>query len=124
MAMERRADKGKPVGPWIRKLKPDKRAIAERLQRIVLGAVPGMISELKWGMPCYSKAGMVCFIMVAREHVTFGFYQGAKLKDPKGLLSGSGKGIRSLKLRSLNEIPAADLKGFVKAAAALNAKDK
>ena len=122
MAMEQRADKGKPVEPWIEKLKPDQRAIAEKLHRIVLGAIPGMISELKWGMPCYSMAGMVCFIMAAKKHVSFGFYKGAKLMDPKGLLSGSGKGIRSLKLQSLNEIPASDLKGFVKAAVALNTK--
>ena len=122
MAMERRADKGKPVEPWIEKLKPDPRAIAEKLHRIVLGAVPGMISELKWGMPCYSKAGMVCFIMAAKEHVTFGLYKGASLKDPKGLLSGSGKALRCLRLRSAEEIAAADIKRFVKAAAALNAR--
>jgi hypothetical protein len=122
--MERRADKGKPVGPWIGKLNPMQRAIAKKLHRLILGAVPAMTSELKWGMPCYSKDGMVCFIMAAKEHVSIGFYKGAKLKDPKELFSGSGKALRSLKFRSAGEIPVADLRGFVKAAVALKVPTK
>lgn len=120
MAMERRADLGRPVGPWFARQKPELRAIAEKVHALVLSAAPGLKAGLKWGMPCYEKAGMVCFLMAAKAHVTFGFYQGARLEDPDGILSGSGKALRSLRLVPGGKVPAAALKRLVKAAAALN----
>jgi hypothetical protein len=35
-----------------------------------------------------------------------GFYRGATLEDPAGLLEGSGKGLRHIKLRSVEEASA------------------
>jgi hypothetical protein len=122
MAREVRADLGKPVLPFIERLQPRARAIAGALHKLILAAVPSVQSGLKWGMPFYSKDGMLCFIMVAKKHVNLGFVKGSALKDPQRLLqSGSSKTMRSIKLSSPKEIPAAAVKGFVKQAAALNA---
>jgi len=122
MAKEVRADLGKPVEPFIGKLRPEQREIVATLHRLIGSAVPSIESGLKWGMPFYSKDGMVCFIMVARKHVNFGFVRGARLKDPKKLLqAGSSRTMRSLKLTSAKEIPAAAVKAFVKQAVRLNA---
>jgi hypothetical protein len=122
MVKEVRADLGKPVEPFIEKLRPDQRAIAGQLHRLIVAAVPSVQSGLKWGMPFYSKDGMLCFIMVAKEHVNLGFVKGSSLRDPKKLLeAGSSKTMRAIRLSSAKEIQAAGVKALVKQAAALNA---
>ena len=122
MAKDVRADLGKPVEPFIEKLKPEQRVIAGELHRLIVSAVPSIESGLKWGMPFYSKDGMLAGMMVAKKHVSLFFVKGTKLKDPKKLLqAGSSKTMRALKITSAKEIPAAAVKAFVKQAAALNA---
>jgi hypothetical protein len=39
------------------------------------------------------------YVDAFRAHVSVGFYRGASLADPKGLLEGSGKRMRHVKLR-------------------------
>lgn len=50
-----------------------------------------------------------CAIIVYRNHINLSFPSGAELLDPEGLLHGTGKRVRHLKLESLEdlEIPAA-----------------
>jgi hypothetical protein len=38
-----------------------------------------------------------------KSHVNLGFYHGASLKDPAGLLEGTGKKLRHVKLRGMAE---------------------
>jgi len=56
------------------------------------------------------------YIMPLREYVNLGFYQGALLEDPKGLLEGTGKGLRHVKIRSVKEAANPALRSLVKAA--------
>lgn len=43
------------------------------------------------------------YIAVQRSHVNLGFYRGAALKDPDGLLEGAGKNLRHIKVHSVAE---------------------
>ena len=49
-------------------------------------------------------------------HVNVGFYQGAELEDPKGLLEGEGKRMRRVRLRWGEEADAAALCELIAAA--------
>jgi hypothetical protein len=49
-------------------------------------------------------------------HVNVGFFRGAELNDPAGLLEGSGKYMRHVKLRPGIEADAAALSGLIKSA--------
>jgi hypothetical protein len=42
-----------------------------------------------------------CYIAVYASHINLGFYHGATLADPSGILEGTGKGLRHVKLSSL-----------------------
>ena len=117
-----RADLGKPVGPWFKKLKPEIKAIADELHRLIRATQPTLRAEMKWGMPCYSKNGMVCALMGGKAHVTLVFYRGILLPDPRKLLAGSGKSVRSLRLISVKDIPRAAVKKFVNGAVTLDRK--
>jgi hypothetical protein len=117
-----RADLGKPVAPWFKKLKPDLKAVADELHRLILSADPTLRAEIKWGNPCYSKNTMVCGLMGAKAHIGLFFHYGKHLRDPLKLLSGTGKTVRSIKFTSAKELPAAVIRKLVEAAVAFDAR--
>ncbi len=66
--------------------------------------------------PCWEQEGLVCYALTAAQHISFGFFKGAALSDPEGLLEGSGKGNRHIKLRPGSPIPKRQLVEWVKEA--------
>lgn len=56
------------------------------------------------------------WIAPATAHVTFGFYYGAELPDPDGLLEGAGKLMRHAKLRSLADVERPALRALLEIA--------
>ena len=56
------------------------------------------------------------YVNVFTTHVNVGFFQGALLADPAGLLEGSGKRMRHVKLRPGVEVNAAGLRALINAA--------
>jgi hypothetical protein len=57
-----------------------------------------------------------CWIMPATAHVTFGFNYGAELHDPEGLLEGTGRLFRHVKLASPSDVDRPALRALVEAA--------
>lgn len=45
-----------------------------------------------------------CWIGPAKKHIALGFYYGAELPDPDGLLEGTGKLLRHVKIRTLDDL--------------------
>lgn len=56
------------------------------------------------------------YVNVFRKHVNVGFFNGAELADPKGLLEGSGKRMRHVKLFPGETVDGRALKALIKAA--------
>jgi hypothetical protein len=56
------------------------------------------------------------YVNVFRAHVNVGFFQGAELTDPHGMLEGTGKFMRHVKLRPEREVDAVALKKLIAAA--------
>jgi hypothetical protein len=56
------------------------------------------------------------YVNVFTAHVNVGFFQGASLADPTGLLQGSGKRMRHVKLRAGAEIDTSALARLIEAA--------
>jgi hypothetical protein len=56
------------------------------------------------------------YVNAFTAHVNVGFFQGAELADPAGLLEGSGKFMRHVKLRPDAPIDAAALTALIEAA--------
>lgn len=119
-----KAAAGKPgaVDAYLKKLDPDIRALVAALRRVVLKAAPGIEEALKWSTPVYSMSGLVCWLHAARSHAAVGFYHGASLADPKGLLEGEGKRLRHMKVRSSREVRPAIVAGWVRQAVKLNVR--
>jgi hypothetical protein len=56
------------------------------------------------------------YVGVFKAHVNVGFFRGAQLQDPRGLLVGNGKRMRHVKLRPGEEPDSAALSALIDAA--------
>ncbi len=56
------------------------------------------------------------YVNVFTSHVNVGFFHGASLPDPAGMLQGNGKYMRHVKLRSVEAANAAALSRLIEAA--------
>jgi hypothetical protein len=93
------------------------------LRVFVKGSVPGVRETMNaWSIPTFEAPDPFCFYMVGKNHVTFGFHFGTSLENPEGLLEGTGKNIRHVKLRSVEDLKRKGLKRLVQAAARLKGK--
>lgn len=87
-------------GPW--------RAERLALRRLLLESP--LEEALKWRQPCYGvSGGNVVIIHAFRDHCALGFFKGALLSDPAGILVQPGENSqasRQARFRSLDEIAA------------------
>lgn len=103
---------------------PEVRALAQALRAFVRRQVPGVIESINpWGIPTFNYHGELAYFMVHAAHVTFGFQRGAALPDPQGLLEGTGKSMRHVKIRTLEDLERPGLRELVKSAARLNREE-
>jgi hypothetical protein len=57
-----------------------------------------------------------CYIGAHRAHVNLGFYYGAELPDPEGLMEGTGKKLRHIKVRDAEGIDRSSLRHYIQLA--------
>lgn len=89
---------------------PNHRAVIRALRAFVKGAAPGLEESVKWGNGCWLAAGApIAYVYADADHVQFGFIRGASLRDPKGLLQGTARYVRHVKVRRAADI---DRKAF------------
>ena len=76
-----------------------------------------------WKIPTFDLHGPLCFYMLAKDHVVFGFVRGAVLRDPEKFLEGTGKYLRHVKLRSVADVRRPGVRSLLEQAADLNRKE-
>ena len=53
------------------------------------------------------------YIALLKERVNLGFYYGTSLSDPGGLLEGTGKNLRHIKIQSVSEAARPEVKNLI-----------
>jgi hypothetical protein len=97
---------------------PANQAIIRKLRRFVKRAEPGLEEAVKWGNGCWiGSKGPVAYVYSEKDCVQFGFFLGATLKDPKGLLEGKGKYVRHTKIRDPKTLDVKSLTALLSQAA-------
>jgi len=118
-----RVKKAKKKNPYVKDDNPALQKVVRGLRALVKTAVPGTkLSVNSWGIPTFEEKDPFCFYMVGKNHVTFGFHYGTSLDDPESLLEGTGKNLRHVKLRTVEDLEKKGLKELVLAAARLEGK--
>ena len=109
------------IDDYIKDLEKDKGTIVKELMSIVNKAAPKQNSGIIWAQPVFwNSDGPFCFIKAHKNHVNIGFWRGAHLEDPKGLLEGSGAKMRHIKINSMQDIDKSAIMDFVKQNVMLN----
>src|SRR6187431_1221837 len=89
-------------------VEPGLAAIARRLRKMIRAVDANTVETVRlgdnaatYGVGPRKMTDGYAYIMPKRGYINLGFYQGALLSDPAGLLEGTGKGLRHVKIRSL-----------------------
>jgi hypothetical protein len=100
------------------------KGVAQGLRQLVSKTVAGARETVNpWKIPTFESNGPMCYFSIASNHLTFGFLRGTSLPDPQLLLEGTGKSLRHVKLRTLEDLRQPALKKLIQAAARLNEKE-
>jgi hypothetical protein len=109
------------IEDYIKDQDKDKGAIVKELLSIVETAAPKEDSGIKWAQPVFwNDNGPFCYIKAHKNHVNIGFWRGVQMKDPKGLLEGSGEKMRHIKINTKQDIDNKAITDFVKQGVKLN----
>lgn len=76
-----------------------------------------LIEEIKWGGPCYTFRGSnIVMIQPFKEYCALGFFKGALLKDPNGILVQSTRNIQEgRQIRFTHSQEVTEIKDILKA---------
>ena len=118
-------EKIKELGDWRGKT-------LAKVRGIIHEADPEIVEEWKWvkpkspGTPVWSHGGIVCTGETYKNVVKMTFAKGAALKVPSGLFNSSldGNVRRAIDIHEGDKVDEAALKDLIRAAVALNLKDK
>ena len=96
--------------------------ILSRLRKVILEADPHLTEEWKWNTAVWTRNGLVCSFGAFKDHVKLNFFNGASLKDPKGLFNAGidAKNTRAIDFSEGDNIDASGLKSLIRAAVAHN----
>jgi len=105
------------IDKWMEHRPAELMAIARRWFQVMRACGDDVQELLHDGHPtaCVADAAFG-YVNAFTAHVNVGFFLGASLADPEGLLEGTGKFMRHVKLRPGNGVDAAALKSLIEAA--------
>jgi hypothetical protein len=103
---------------------PDyKHELAMKVRDVILAASTAVTEDIKWRQLTFisGKTNLAFIYTYAGvDYINLGFMQATSLNDSKKLFEGTGKGMRHIKIRTNKDIPAAQIKKWVKEAVMLS----
>lgn len=100
----------------------DVRELARAARALIFDLMPGVsehvypaMKVIRYGLEGNKMAGLVCFLGPTKAGVSLGFNHGTSLPDPKKLLEGTGKNLRHVKLKNLEDVKEPALRALLKA---------
>ena len=102
---------------WIREHADELGAIAQRWFEVMRNCGDDVREVLHDGHPtaCVADAAFA-YVNAFTAHVNVGFFRGAEIADPDGLLEGTGKFMRHVKLKPEDDIDARALMKLIETA--------
>lgn len=78
--------------------------IMDKLRSLIHQSVPGAVETLKWGRPVFTLQKDFAYLQANKNHVNLGFMNFHQIDDPNGILEGTGKDMRHIKMKSAENI--------------------
>jgi hypothetical protein len=103
---------------YLRDQSPKNQTIIRALRRFVRFTEPQLKESVKWGNGCWlAGTEPVAFVFADAACVQFGFLTGSSLADRSGLLEGTGRYVRHVKVRKAGDIDRAAFGALLRQAA-------
>jgi len=100
------------VDNYVRELASPNKEICEKLRAVIVKTFPSIKEELKWGVPAYD--GGKYYFVALKNHVNLGFSIKGLSKEELSLFEGTGKTMRHLKIKSIDDIDDNKISGLLK----------
>jgi hypothetical protein len=111
------------VSSYIKQQDEEKGRLISMLVDIIEEAYPEAKGSIKWSQPVFeTPEGPMIFIKAHKNHVNFGFWRGAEMDDPEGILEGTGVKMRHVKISTRDDIRPQYFKDLIYQAVDLNRK--
>jgi hypothetical protein len=101
------------------------RPVATKLRQLLLEIQPDAVEVVRlgdraatYGLGPSKMSEGYCYVLPYTRWVNLGFFQGAQLPDPEGLLEGTGAKLRHVKVRSVEAAATPAVRALVEAALA------
>jgi hypothetical protein len=96
--------------------------MARQLRKLIIEIYPDVV-EVPWptqkiigyGVGPKKMSEHFCYIAAQSKYVNLGFYYGAVLPDPEGLLEGTGKNLRHIKVKDVGMVAQPALREMIEA---------
>ena len=92
------------------------RAVVSDLQPEAVEVASDRERSVWWGIGPGKMTHGYAYVMPHKAHVNLGFFQGVSLPDPAGLLSGTGKALRHVKITSPEAAGRSEVVDLIRAA--------
>ncbi|MGI8335887.1 DUF1801 domain-containing protein [Actinomadura scrupuli] len=102
-------------------LQPEHQDIVAILRELMKACAPGSEEVIRYGSPAWKDRNFLAIISRSKTHVTFAFERGAEFDDAHGLLEGTGKRTRHVKIKSVADMDRDALRDYIGQAVRLDA---
>lgn len=102
-----RTDYGSSADAFYEAAPPALKPLADSLRALILEAMPGVIEQIKWGTPVYTKPGngdWTVALRINKADVALQFTRASlRFDDPLHLLQGTGANMRHVKIKTFDD---------------------
>ena len=102
------------------KVLPEYRPLVAAIRSLMKEAAPRAKEVISYGTPMYVQNKTLAWITPNKQGITLGFMHGANFEDKYGLLRGTAKHAKHVKMKNLDQVNKPALKYYVKQAIKLD----
>lgn len=92
------------ITKYINEASAEQNKIMEAIRAIIHNEIPAVKENLKWGRPVFSTETDFAYFKTSKNHLTFGIFKFDKIHDNKHFLEGTGKDMRHIKIKKLDDL--------------------
>ena len=109
--------------PWVLEQPESLRDVLRSLRHVIFSLGYDFKEGIKWGTPNYwlpkVSRRTICYLAVHGDYVRLGFFNGASLPDSHGMMEGTGKKLRHIKVRHVDDANRDALADYIRRAAVI-----
>ncbi|MEV0590615.1 DUF1801 domain-containing protein [Nonomuraea cavernae] len=109
------------VDEYVRtRVAPAHQPTVEALRELMRQHAPEAQEVITYGSPAWRGNRILAIISVSKTHITLAFERGVEFADAHGLLNGSGKRTRHVKIKNPEDVDHEALRDYINQAAELD----